>query len=448
MFEKIKDALGKFAKLGVADKKAVEELIRDIQRTLISADVDVKLVFQLSNSIKENALAEKLPPGLSRREHVIKTVHDELVQFLGKEKPSISLGKQKILLLGLFGSGKTTTTAKLGKYFKKKGLTVGLIGCDTWRPAAFEQLKTLADSIQVELYGDPKQKDPVKIVKAGMEKFKGKDVVIVDSAGRSALDDELRKEIEAITKAVQPDEKILILSGDIGQAAKKQAETFKEAVGLTGVIVTKLDSSAKGGGALSACHAAGVNVKFITTGEKMDDFELYDPTRFVGRLLGMGDLQSLLEKAQEVIQPQDAEELMKQEFTLDVFYQQIGMMKKMGSLSKIMDMLPMGGLKLPKEMIDEQAKKMDVWKIVMDSMTKKEKRDPESIDNSRISRIAKGAGVDEQEVRELLKSFRQMSKMMKQFKGGGGKMFRRGPMAGMFRNMQGGDGKAPSRQRR
>lgn len=439
MFDKIKEALKNFAKKGPADKSAVEELIRDIQRTLIQADVDVKLVFDISKKIKDKAFEENLPVGLTRKEHIVNIVNEELTGFLGKTRPHINLGKQKILLVGLFGSGKTTTTSKLGNFFRKKGLKVGLIGCDTFRPAAYQQLKQLADALHIDIYGDPKEKDPVKIVKRGLEIFEKenkKDVIIIDSAGRTALDDELKEEIIKINEVAKPDETLLVLTGDIGQAAKKQTEAFRSAVNLTGVIATRMDSSAKGGGALSACYASGVNVKFIGTGEKSDDFEIYDPVRFVGRLLGMGDLQSLLEKAKEAFEPEQAADMLTGDFGLDTFYKQMEAMKKMGNLSKILDMLPTGGLKMPKEMIDQQQAKMEDWKIIIDSMTKAEKKDPDIIDSDRIKRISKGSGKPEAEIRELIKSFRQMKKMMKKFSPtGGGKMFKRGPMAGLFKKM-------------
>ncbi len=359
MFNKIKDALNKFTRFGVADKKAVDELVRDIQRTLIASDVNIKLVFELSKNIKEKALDEKIPQGLTRREHVVDIVYKELVRFLGENKPEIMLSKQRILLLGLFGSGKTTTTSKLAKYFTKKGLTCGMISCDVWRPAAFEQLKQLAEKINVSVYGEPDEKDPVTIVKNGLKVLEDKEVIIVDSAGRSALDGELRDELVEIDKIFNPDERLLVLSGDIGQAAGTQAKEFNELVGLTGVIITKMDSSAKGGGALSACYAAGVTTKFIGTGEKTEDFEIYDPVKFVSRLLGMGDLEGLLEKAKEVMSPEKAQEMMSGEFNLHTFYDQIEGMKKMGSMQKIMDMIPMGGVKIPKHLLNEKRGKID-----------------------------------------------------------------------------------------
>ncbi len=434
MLDKIKDALSKFARLGVADKNAVDALVKEIQRTLIQADVDVKLVFDLSKRIKGEALDEKIPKGLSRREHVINIVHSELTRFLGEKAPIIELKREKILLVGLFGSGKTTSAAKLAKFYMKKGLSVGLISCDTWRPAAYEQLKQLGDKIGAEIYGNPKEKKASKIVNDGLKQLSDKKIIIIDSAGRSALDDELRKELEDVDKAAGADEKFLVLSGDIGQAAKKQAEEFNKIVGLTGVILTKMDSSAKGGGALSACFASGINVKFIGTGEKVDDFEVYDPVRFVGRLLGMGDLQALLEKAKEAIEPEKAADFIKGEFSLEDFFSQIESVSKMGSFSKILEMIPgMSSIKLPKEMVDVQEGKMKKWKYILQSMTKDEKSNPDVIDSSRIQRIAKGSGTRPEEVKELIKNYNQTKKMVKKMQGG--KAFKRGPMAGLMKGM-------------
>ncbi len=429
MLSKLKDSLQKFARLGVADRKSVKELLREIQRVLIQSDVNVKLVFELSKRIEENALDEKIPAGLTRKEHVVNIVYEELTSFLGEKPPELSLGKQKILLLGLFGSGKTTLTAKLAKFYQNKGLSVGVITTDTWRPAAYHQLEQLAKKTKTPFYGEEGEKDPIKILKNGLKKMKGKDVVIIDSAGRSALDDELAKELKDIEKVLKPKEKLLVLSGDIGQAALKQATEFNKLVGLTGVAVTRMDSSAKGGGVLSACHAAEVNVRFISVGEKPDDLEMYDPVRFVGRLLGMGDLEGLLEKAKSAMDPKKTQELLQGEFTLKAFYQQIESTKKMGSLQQIMEMIPgMGSLKLPKDMLDVQEEKMHKWKIMMDSMTDEELTKTEDVmDKNRVNRIATGSGTKPEEVRELVRSYKQMKKMMKKFKGGkfmkrGGKM--------------------------
>lgn len=421
MLEKLKEILGKFARRAVADKAAVEELAKEIQRTLVQADVDVKLAADLAARIKEQAMEEKLPAGLTRREHVVNIVYKELVRFLGAEKPQVKIAKQRILLLGLFGSGKTTMTAKLARFYQRRGLSVGVIGADVWRPAAFEQLSQLCKQANIEVYGEPGQKDPLKIVKAGSDKFKTKEVVIVDSAGRSALDAELRAELKKIADAFKPEEKLLVVSADIGQAAGKQATSFNELVGLSGVIVTKTDSSARGGGALSTCAAAGVPVKFIGVGEKIDDLELYDPLRFVSRLLGMGDLQLLLEKAKTAMTPEKAKRILEGEFTMDEFIGQIEAMTQIGPMRKILEMIPgMGGLadKVPQEMLGAQEDKMKRWKHLINSMTPAERARPDILDSSRINRIARGAGARPEEIRELLRNYEAVKKVMKKAKSG------------------------------
>lgn len=434
MFEKLKEGLSKFARIGVADSRAVETLVKDLQRSLIQADVNVKLVFELSKRVKEKALKEKLPPGMSRREHVIDIVYKELVSFLGDKKPDVKLGKQKILLLGLFGSGKTTTTAKLASFYKQRGLSVGIIGCDTWRPAALKQLQTLGKKIDVPVYGDEKEKDASKIVKNGLKELKGKDVIIVDSAGRSALDSKLSAELRKVEKALKPDERLLVLSGDIGQAAEKQSAEFDKLVKLTGITVTKMDSTAKGGGVLSACHAAGVKVKFIGVGEKLGDLEIYDPVRYVSRILGMGDLEGLLEKAKKAVTPEKAAEFAAGEFDLEQFCEQIESAKSMGSFKQILDMLPGGAkLKIPTDVLDVQEDKMSRWKHMLDSMTPEERRKPELLDKPRVERIAKGSGTRPEEVRELLKHFNQTKKMIKKLKSG--KALKRGGMGKLFKGL-------------
>ncbi len=293
---------------------------------------------------------------------------------------------------------------------------------DTWRPAAYDQLKQLAENVGVDFFGIKEEKDPVNIYLAFEDKLNNYDVVIVDTAGRDALSDELIAELEALHNAVQADEKLLVISADIGQAAQKQAEAFHATCGVTGVIVTKLEGTAKGGGALSACAVTKAPIAFIGVGEKVDDLEVFHPKRFVGRLLGMGDLESLLEKAREVISEDKAEDMkekfLKGDFTLIDLYDQMAAMKKMGSFGKIMEMIPgMGKLKLPKDALKTQEGKLEKWKIAMDSCTKEELENPNIIGADRVDRIAAGAGLRVGEIRELLKQYKQSKKMVKMFKG-------------------------------
>ncbi|MBW2963394.1 signal recognition particle protein Srp54 [Candidatus Woesearchaeota archaeon] len=423
--DSLKNTLGKIAKSLFVDEKLVNELVKDIQKALLSADVNVKLVFELTKKIKERALKEKLPKGLDKREHLVNIVYEELTNFLGKDVFEIKIDKKptKIMLVGLFGNGKTTTAGKLAKFYKKRGYKIALIQTDTWRPAAYEQLQQLSKQVGCDFFGIKGEKDPVKIYKKFEDKIKKYDLVIVDTAGRDALSDDLIEELNLINKVVKADERLLVISADIGQAAQLQAEKFHETVNVSGVIITRLDGTAKGGGALSACSIADAPVKFIGIGEKLEEFELFNPKRFVGRLLGMGDIESLLEKAKEAIPQEKAEDLgarfLKGDFTLVDLYEQMKAMKKMGSISKLMEMIPgFSKIKMPKELLEVQEGKLEKWKVCMDSMTQKELEDPSVIDRSRMDRIAKGAGCSTQDIRDLIKQYNMSKKMSKMLKGG------------------------------
>jgi len=426
--DSLKNTLQKIAKSLFVDEKLINELIKDIQRALLQADVNVKLVFDLTEKIKNRALNEEAR-GLTKKEQIINIVYGELVNFLGKEQYKIEVRQKpfKIMLVGLFGSGKTTTSGKLAKYFSKRGFKVALVGLDIHRPAAMEQIEQVGKNANVKVFFDKKVKDPLEIWNNFKEECKDFDVLIIDTAGRDALSHDLITEIEEINKLIKPDENILVISADIGQAAQKQAEQFHKSCGISGVIVSKMDGTAKGGGALTACAVSGAPIKFIGVGEKIDDLEQFNPSGFVGRLLGMGDLELLLEKAREVIKAEDAEDLgkrfLKGEFNLIDLYEQMEAMSKMGPLSSIVDMIPgFGQLKLPKEMLQTQEGKLKKWKVAMNSMTKSELEDPEIIESSRIERIAKGSGIPSGEIRELIKQYRQSKKMVKMFKGSRGDM--------------------------
>lgn len=421
--DSLKNTLSKITSAIFVDDKLINELVKDIQRALLQSDTNVQLVFQLSQKIKDRA-KEKAPPGITKKEQIIKIVYEELTNFLGKESSEIKITKKptQIMLVGLFGSGKTTTAGKLAKYYKKRGYKIAVIQTDTWRPAAYDQLEQLAKSVGVDFFGIKKEKDPVKIYNSFKPQFKDYDLVVVDTAGRDALSDELIEELNKINQAVQADERLLVISGDLGQAAQKQAQTFHDTCHVTGVIVTKLEGTAKGGGALSACSVTQAPIKFIGLGEKIDDLEVFHPQRFVGRLIGFGDLESLLEKAKEVVSEDQAKEMegkfLSGEFNLLDLYQQMSSLKKMGSLKKLMELIPgMGSLQLPKEMLDVQEGKLEKWRHAMDSMTQEELEDPELISAERIERIAKGSGVKTTEIRELIKQHRMAKKMTKMFKG-------------------------------
>ena len=419
----LKETLQKIAKAMFVDDTVLNELVKDIQRALLQADVNVKLVFELTNKIKERIKKEEPPKGLTKREQLINIVYEELVVFLGGEKQELSIeGKQKIMLVGLFGSGKTTTAGKLAKYLMKRGKRVALLGLDIHRPAAMSQLEQVAQQIHAPFFIDKENKDPIAIYEKFKQELNKFDVVIIDTAGRDALSEDLIAELDKINHEIMPTENLLVISADIGQAAQRQAQTFHDTCHITGVIVTKMDGTAKAGGALSACAVTKAPIKFIGVGEKLDDFEVFNPKGFVGRLLGMGDIEALLEKAKEAMSEEEAqdiqEKLLHGDFTLIDLYQQMEAMSKMGSLGKLMEMIPgMGQLQLPKEVLQVQEGKLEKWKIAMNSMTKAELEDPEVIDVNRIERISKGSGVSISDIRDLIKLYRQGKKMIKMLKG-------------------------------
>ena len=441
----LKGTLQKIANSVFVDDRLVNELVKDIQRALLQSDVNVQLVFKLSGEIRERALKEKTPGSITKKEHLINIVYEELVKFIGAKADEIRTEKKptKIMLLGLFGSGKTTTAGKLAAFFQKRGLKCALIQLDVYRPAAFEQLEQLGKRINVPFFGDRKEKNPVEIYKKYEEELNKFDVVIVDTAGRDALSYDLIAELRELGERINPEESLLVISADIGQAAQAQAEAFHKAKATTGVIVTKLDGTARGGGALTACASTGAKVKFLGVGEKSEDLEIFVPERFVGRLLGMGDLETLLEKAKEAISEEGAEDLskkfMKGDFNLLDLYEQMQAMKKMGPISKVVEMIPgFGQMKLPKEMLDVQESKLETWKHVMQSMTRGELEDPEVITQDRMERISKGSGIPVGDLRELLKQHKQSKKMAKMLKGGSMKnmdkmMKRMGGMKGFKR---------------
>lgn len=426
VLEKLGESLkGTLSKLGLfVDEKAINEVVKDIQRALLQSDVNVKLVLELSTKIKKRAIEQKQLGKLSRKEHLIAVIYEELALFLGEEQKPINLDKQptKIMLVGLFGNGKTTTASKLAKYYTKRNKKVALISTDTWRPAAFKQLQQAVKPIGCSVFGRPEEKDPVTIYKEFEPEFSKYDIIIIDTAGRDALSDELIEELNKINDVVKADERLLVIGADVGQAAEKQAHTLHDVCGVTGVIITKLEGTAKGGGALIACAVSGAPVKFVGVGEKIDDLESFDPKGFVGRLLGMGDINALLEKAQEAMTEQDAEvmktKFLKGDFNLIDLYSQMEAMNKMGSFGKLMELIPgMGQLNMPKDALKVQEGKLKKWKHIMSSCSKEELENPEIIDGHRAERIGNGSGTEPREVRELVKQYKQSKKMMRMFKG-------------------------------
>lgn len=420
----IKKATDKIANAIFLDKSVVDSVVKELQRALIEADVNVSLVLELSKTLKKAAYDERLK-GVEKKEHIIKLLHDELLNILGESK-ELQLDKKNVfMMLGLYGAGKTTTISKLAFYYAKRGYKVCAVGLDVHRPAASEQLKQLCDKLNIACFvaDDPEnEKDPLQIWKKHKSEIDKYNLVLVDTAGRDALEDSLIAEIEAINKEVKPTETFLVMPADIGQAAQKQAATFKEAVNITGVIITRMDSTAKAGGALTACHEAKVPVIFIGTGEKPHDLELFNPEAFLSRLLGMGDLSSLMEKIKSVTDEQKLKKTQKNleegKITLRDVQGQLESMESLGSMDKIMGMIPGLGnakAKISDTQMSQQQDKMKRFKHAISSMTEEEIENPEIMEKqtSRIQRIAAGSGTHTSDVRSLIKQYKILKEMIK-----------------------------------
>jgi len=420
----LRSALKKLVGASSVDENMIKELAKDVQRSLLASDVNVKLVLDVTNRLQERALHEQPPPGLSRKDHVVKILYDELARLLGEEKP-LSFKPDKtniVLMLGIQGSGKTTVTGKLARWLSKHGYKVGVIGADTFRPGALIQLKTICNKVNIDVYGDENLKDPVEITKKGLEHFKSAnlDIIIVDTAGRHKEEKELLEEMNNIYKAVMPDLVLLVIDGTIGQQCYNQAEAFHNAVPVGGIIVTKLDGAAKGGGALSAAAATGARIMFIGTGERIDDLEQFSPTRFVGRLLGMGDIKALLDMARQLeLEADDAKvkRITSGKMTIDDFYFQLEQVGKMGSLRAVFEHLPGLSDAVKDEDIDVMESKMTKWRYIIQSMTKQERVNPDLLNASRIKRVARGSGTSERDDKELLTNYKRSKDVMKASKG-------------------------------
>lgn len=415
----LRNVLGRVGHASSVDDELINDICKDLQRALLEADVNVKLVLELTNRVKDRAKNEAPPAGKSIKQHLMRIIYEELVRLVDNGE-GLQMKPQTIMMVGLYGQGKTTTTGKLALYFSKKGFSVGLIGADIYRPAALDQLKQLGEKVGVEVYGEPGQKDAALIVQHGMERFKDKKIVIIDTSGRHALEDDLINEIKRISQVAKPDERVLVLDSQVGQQAGPQAEAFHAAVGVTGVILTKMDGTAKGGGAISATSKTNARIVFIGTGEHIRDLEPFDANRFISRLLGMGDMSALMEMATEEIGEDEAmakvgKAIMTGKFNLNDMYYQMAAVGKMGTLQKLMSMLP--GMSSIEDKIDYEAsqKKLTVFRTIMDSMTAEEKEDPSIIKAKRIERIAAGAGVTSHDVRELLKQYNSTKKTMQSF---------------------------------
>lgn len=434
--QSLRNAIKKIANASHIDQKLVKEVVKDIQRALLQADVNVKLVLQMTKELEGRALTEKPPAGMSSREHVIRIIYEEMVKIVGKPK-EIPAKPQRILMVGLYGQGKTTTAGKLAKDLHKRGMKVALVAADVHRPAAFEQLSQIGKKINVPVYGDPREKSAVKIAKHAIREFDGYDVIIFDTSGRHSLEPDLIAEIVEVAKTVDAEQKILVLDAQTGQQAGPQAKAFHDAVGLTGVVLTKMDGTAKGGGALSAIAETGAPISYIGVGEHLEDLERFDPDRFISRLLGMGDIKSLIEAASEVMDEEKAEEVTKKmmsgKFTLKDMYEQMEMLQGIGPLKKLMSMLPGLGDKMAEQDMEATQERLARFRFIMDSMTEEELENPRMVKSSRVARIAKGSGTSPRQVRELLKQYNMSRKavkglmgnrkmrrqLMKQFKGSG-----------------------------
>ncbi len=421
--ESLRSTLKKILRSTRVDKELIKDVVRDLQRALLKADVNVRLALEISKKVEKRALEEKPPPGKSMRDHLVRIIYEEIVKILGEEK-KIELKRQKIMLVGLYGQGKTTTAAKLAKFFQRKGLSVCLVACDVHRPAAYHQLKQLAEKVGCGFFGIENEKDALKIARESEKYVKDYDVKIYDTSGRHSLEEDLIEEIKNLKKIIKPDEIYLVIDATMGQQAGPQAKAFHDAVGITGVIITKLDGTAKGGGALSAVAVTGAPIVFIGVGEHIEDLEHFDPPRFIARLLGMGDLQTLMEVAREIEMDEKraeetAERLLSGKFNLKDMYEIYAELAKPGFLKKILSSLPFLNLLPQAQQPDEEefARKLRKYRVIMDSMTYEELENPDIIKGSRIDRIARGSGMRPSDVRELLKEYSRMKSMMKSLKG-------------------------------
>ncbi len=425
MFEKIREGLQSAIKrlfdADVVDEATIKEFVKDIQRALIQADVNVKVVFDLSKRVEERLLAEKTKPGVSLKEQALSILYDELTKIMGTETKlnPPSTEPFTILLVGIQGSGKTTAAGKLARYFTRRGFRVGLVCADTFRAGAYDQLKTLGERTQTEVFWEEKR-EPEAIAVDGKKHFieEGQRLIVVDTAGRHKEEKSLLEEMKRIENSLRPNIALLVIDGTIGQQAYAQAAAFNSTTKVGGIIVTKLDGTAKGGGALAAAAATGAKIVFVSAGERVDDLEEFSPSRFAGRMLGMGDLHGLLEKVKMAgteVDEATAKRITSGKMTLEDFYAQMEQLNKLGPLQKIMEMMP-GLPKLEDGAAEEMELKFKKWKAIIRGMTPLERKDPDLINSSRIKRISRGSGVSEKDVKDMMTAFEQGKKLMKNAK--------------------------------
>ena len=427
--EKLTGALRNLRGVGALTEANMADALKEVRAALLAADVHFKVAREFTDHVSAECTGQQVLQSVTPGQQVVKIIHDELVKLLGEGTTELAQKRPlKVLLVGLHGSGKTTSTAKLGKLLKKRGSRPFVVACDVQRPAAIDQLEILARQEELGFYADRESKDvPAIGAKAlGLALQQSADVILFDTAGRLQIDPELIEEVKKLHAAIQPDEVLLVVDGALGQEAVNVAKAFHDALGLTGLILTKLDGDARGGAALSIKSVTGVPIKFIGTGEKTADFETFYPDRLASRILGMGDVVSLVEKAQEHIDQKDAErmaeKMRKADFNLEDFLAQMQQVKKMGSMQSLMGMMPgMSGVQLP----DDSERQMKRTEAIIQSMTIQERRKPAVLNGSRRMRIAAGAGVKVLEVNQLIKQFEQMQKLMKMMKGGNQKKMMR-----------------------
>ncbi|HKB91627.1 MAG TPA: signal recognition particle protein [Opitutaceae bacterium] len=433
MFESLSDKLGQALRnlrgVGKLSEENMAEALKEVRTALLSADVHFKVAREFVERVQQQCVGQEVLKTVTPGQQVIKIIHDELVRLLGEGSTALSVKRPlRILMVGLHGSGKTTSAAKLGRLLKKKGSNPFLVACDVYRPAAIDQLEILAKQEELGFYSDRISKDVPAIGVASLKAAEEAraDVVLFDTAGRLQIDHDLIEEVKKLRERVQPDEVILVVDGALGQEAVNVAKTFHEALNLTGLILTKLDGDARGGAALSIKSITGVPIKFVGTGEKTTDFDTFYPDRLASRILGMGDVVTLVERAQESIDQKEAEKMAEKlrsaDFNLEDFLAQLQQIKKLGSMESILGMMPgMNGVKLG----DDAEKQMGRTEAIIKSMTFQERRKPDILNGNRRLRIANGAGVKVVEVNQLLKQFQQMQKMMRMMKGGGAKKMMR-----------------------
>ncbi len=433
MFESLTDKLGSALRnlrgVGQLSEANMADALKEVRTALLAADVHFKVAKDFVERVQAQCVGQEVLKGVAPGQQVVKIIHDELVRLLGEGETNLSAARPlKILMVGLHGSGKTTSTAKLGKLLKKRGYRPLVAACDIYRPAAIDQLEILAKQEELGFYADRTSRDVPAIGTAALAAASAAtaDCVIFDTAGRLQIDADLIEEVKQLRARVQPDEVLLVVDGALGQEAVNVAKTFHDALTLTGLILTKLDGDARGGAALSIKSITGVPIKFIGTGEKTGDFDTFYPDRLASRILGMGDVVSLVEKAQENMDQKEAErmaeKMRKADFNLEDFLAQMQQVKKMGSMQSIIGMMPgMSGV----DVGPDAEKQLGRTEAIIHSMTIQERRKPEVLNGSRRQRIANGAGVKIVEVNQLLKQFQQMQKMMKMMKGGGSKKMMR-----------------------